>query len=83
METGGSHAYVRCQNCGRFVAMTEAHARHYCSEECAIRYAVCVTCGKYFRQQTRNDVVYCSSECAATYDVPINPRIRDLLEEVS
>ena len=83
MEIGGSPSYVRCRNCGKFVATPEVRLQYYCSEDCGVQYSECAVCGRFFKRPAEGNVVYCSSECAAIYEVPISQKIRDLLEEAS
>jgi len=65
--------YIRCRNCGTWIASTEVYREHFCCLPCSIQYVRCIVCGKYFPQGEGFTDTTCSSECGehATIDITL------------
>ena len=57
--------FIRCRNCGRFLALHDSMGGGFCSEPCQARFTRCYVCGRYFESSDKDEV--CSQVCASEY----------------
>lgn len=64
--------YIRCRNCGKYIAWRRETIDGYCSDACREKYICCATCGKYFPEKEQyKKTGKCSRKCNIKYKVGI------------